>query len=264
MPAEVEAQILHINYDDIITKIKTLGAKQKFDWIKFRIAVFNPCMSISEQKEKYNLIFTRVRDEGLGKITITTKTKPKSSSDGKFVNEYEIETNNSFEDCKDLLLANHLTMKAYQERLRQKWIIPERPEIKEIVFDIWPGLPMHMEVEANTEENLMKFLNELDVDTKMVRYSGAGAFYNEILGVPIDIINNSTPMLDFKSVGKELEPNVTKKSEFNDILQKQKEQLVKFGFENLLQGAGKTKKTNKKNSKKQSKKNSKKIAKKKY
>lgn len=31
MPAEVEAQILHINYDDIITKIKTLGAKQKFD-----------------------------------------------------------------------------------------------------------------------------------------------------------------------------------------------------------------------------------------
>ena len=40
----------------------------------------------------------------------------------------------------------------------------------------------------------MKFLNELDVDTKMVRYSGAGAFYNEILGVPIDIINNSTPL----------------------------------------------------------------------
>ena len=50
-------------------------------------------------------------------------------------------------------------------------------------------------------------------------------------------------MLDFKSVGKELEPNVTKKSEFNDILQKQKEQLVKFGFENLLQGSWKTKKT---------------------
>jgi hypothetical protein len=42
----------------------------------------------------------------------------------KFVNEYEIATQNSFEESKDLLLANHLYLKAYQEKLRQKWIIP--------------------------------------------------------------------------------------------------------------------------------------------
>ena len=92
MSKEIEAQILFINYDEIIEKLKKLNAKLKFDWIKFRISVFNPCLSLDEQKEKYNLIFTRVRDEGYGIVTITTKTKTKSESGGKFVNEYEIET----------------------------------------------------------------------------------------------------------------------------------------------------------------------------
>jgi len=159
MSKEIEAQVLFINYNEIIPKLKSLGCKLKFDWTKFRIAVFNPCMSQDEQKQKYDIIYTRVRDEGLGVVTITTKTKLKSltATENKFVNEYEIATNNNFDDCKDLLLANMLNMKAYQERLRQKWIIPSRPEIKEIVFDIWPGLPMHMEVEADTETTLMNF-----------------------------------------------------------------------------------------------------------
>ena len=199
MAAEIEAQVFNIDYDVIIKKITELGAKQKHDWVKFRIAVFNPCLSIEEQNEKYNMIFTRVRDEGLGKITITTKVKAKDG--GKYVDEYEIETKNSFDDCRKLLTANHLSMKAYQERLRQKWIIPDRPDIKEIVFDIWPGLPLYMEIEASTEKDLMKFLDELGVNDKAnVRYGGASSFYEEILGVPKDVINNKTPKLDFKHV----------------------------------------------------------------
>lgn len=77
MSAEIEAQILFIDYDKVLNIIKKMGAKQKFDWVKFRIAVFNPCMTIDEQKEKYDLIFTRVRDEGADVRTITTKAKPK-------------------------------------------------------------------------------------------------------------------------------------------------------------------------------------------
>ena len=76
MSTEIEAQILFIDYNKIIKKLKSYDAQLKFDWVKFRIGVFHPCLSIEEQKEKYNLIFTRVRDEGKGTITITTKTKP--------------------------------------------------------------------------------------------------------------------------------------------------------------------------------------------
>jgi hypothetical protein len=75
MSKEIEAQILFINYDEIIEKLKKLNSKLKFDWIKFRIAIFHPCLTLDEQKEKYDLIFTRVRDEGQGTVTITTKTK---------------------------------------------------------------------------------------------------------------------------------------------------------------------------------------------
>jgi hypothetical protein len=52
MAAEIEAQIFNIDYDVIIKKIMELGAKPKHDWVKFRIAVFNPCLSIEEQNEK--------------------------------------------------------------------------------------------------------------------------------------------------------------------------------------------------------------------
>jgi hypothetical protein len=78
MTTEIEAQVLNINYDDVITEIKKFGAIQKYDWVKFRIAVFHPCLTIEEQKEKYGFIFTRIRDEGMGKVTITTKVKNKN------------------------------------------------------------------------------------------------------------------------------------------------------------------------------------------
>ena len=234
MPKEVEAQILFIDYDEIIKKLKTINAEMVKDWIKFRIGVFYPCLSLEEQKAKYNLIFTRVRDEGLGTVTITTKTKTKSPADDKFMNEYEIETKNTFDECTELLLANHLTRKAYQEKLRQKWIIPSRPEIKEIVFDIWPGMPIYMEVEAESESVLMNFLTELGINKDKIRYSGASMFYNEILGINPDKINNNTPILNFATVKDVLHSSVNDKNKFNKILQQQKTYLQRFGFSSLL------------------------------
>ncbi len=262
MSKEIEAQVLFIDYDNIMRKLKSMKCEMKFDWTKFRIATFFPCLSLEKQNELYNVIYTRVRDEGKGNVTITTKTNKKTKSEGKFVNEYEISTPNTFEECKDMLLANHLTMKAYQEKLRQKFIIPSRPEIKEIVFDIWPGLPMYMEVEANTEEELGQFLNDLDIDKKNIRYTNAGDIYVEILGITKDKINNNTPELKFSSVKSEL--NLTDQK-FDKILEQQKMYLKLFGFEELIGGRKvrkNSKKTNKKTIKRSSKKASKKASKK--
>ena len=260
MSKEIEAQILYIDYDTTIKKIKSLGAKMKFDWVKFRIAVFHPCMSEKERNEKYEMIFTRVRDEGLGTVTITTKTKPKitpetSARTKKFVNEHEITTtHNTFEDCRDLLLANHLNMKAYQERLRQKWIIPGRPEIKEIVFDIWVGLPMHMEIEAATEKHLMDFIDEVGLDKNNVRYTGASKFYEEILSISTDNINNNTPLLDFKNALSQLSPHIKMdkidshiyKEKLQENIRKQREFLNKIGFANLYKHENKQSSANSK------------------
>jgi len=265
MSKEIEAQVLFIDYDEIIKKLDKLNAKIKFDWTKFRIATFFPCLPIEKQNELYNVIFTRVRDEGKGNITITTKTKRKTATEGKFVNEYEISTPNTFEECKELLLANHLTMKSSQERLRQKWIIPNRPDIKEIVFDIWPGLPMHMEVEADSELNLMKFLSELDIKKDNIRYTNVSAIYEEVLGIKAEIINNNTPVINFATIQNL--SNVNDKDKFNQILSQQKSYLKRFGFDDLLNEKKQSriksdKKHSKKNSKKSDKKHSKKSGKK--
>ena len=138
-------------------------------------------------------------------------------------------------------------MRACQERLRQKWIIPNRTSIKEIVFDIWPGLPMHMEVEASNETELMKFLDELDIDNTNIRYSSATGFYGEILGLTPNKINNETPDLSYATVKNVLGPFVNDKSKFTDILANQKKQLIKFGFGALLKPAKQTNKQNKVN-----------------
>ena len=258
MSKEIEAQVLFIDYDKILTKLKDMKSEMKFDWTKFRIATFFPCLSIEKQNELYNVIFTRVRDEGKGNVTITTKTKKKTASEGKFVNEYEISTPNTFEECKELLLANHLTMKAYQERLRQKFIIPSRPEIKEVVFDMWPGLPMHMEIEAKTENDLNGFLDELGIDKKNIRYTNVSAIYEEVLGIKAEIINNNTPELKFSSVKSALKVIDDK---FDKILEQQKTYLKRFGFEELIGGRN-INRTNKRGSKKGSKRGSKRGSKK--
>ena len=108
---------------------------------------------------------------------------------------------------------------------------------------------MHMEIEADTENDLIKFLTDLNIDKNNIRYSGASMFYNEILGVDLDKINNNTPVLDFKSVKTELRNSINNKEKFNEILQEQIKQLRRFGFENLIGG----KKLSKKQSKKLSK-----------
>lgn len=259
MSKEIEAQIAGVKYDEIIKKIKEQGATMKFDWTVFRIAVFFPCLSREQMKEKYDLIFTRVRDEGSGKRTITTKTRPKGDTDKKFVKEYEIDTTNTFDECKDLLVANHLEMKAYQERLRQKWTIPGNSDIKEIVFDIWAGLPLYMEVEASSNEKLESFLSKLQIDKKNIRYEGATGFYKEVLGIPNDTINNEVKILDFKSAEKVLGEHTSDKSKLSKIISEQKELLTKIGFSNMLSG-GRNKKTSRK-SNKSSRKPSKKISK---
>jgi hypothetical protein len=127
-------------------------------------------------------------------------------------------------------------MKSYQERLRQKWIIPDRPTIKEIVFDIWPGLPMHMEVEAETEKDLMNFLSKLNINKDNIRYTSVAMFYEEILDFKSYKLNNKTPILNFASVESVLSSQVNNKDKFNEILDKQKNYLKRFGFESLKGG----------------------------
>lgn len=215
MSKEIEAQILEINKPLILRKLKKMGAQQKHPNTRFVRSTYHTCNGESRKIES----FARVRKES-GDVTITVKVY----NNPKFPDEYEISTPNSYDEARALMLALNLQEKAVQETYREKWHIPARPEIKEVTFDMIPGLPLYMEVEAASEQVLDAFLTELGVDKTKMRTGAFSARFAEYYGISKGDIENNTPLLTFADVHKYVKPLKNTKL-FKDTITEQRKQL---------------------------------------
>jgi adenylate cyclase class 2 len=232
MPSEIEAQILEVDYYKVVKSLKKLGAKRVFPWRLFKIAAFFTCAAGDQR-------FSRVRDEGSGKITLTTKIIKKP-----FPDEYEINTDNSFEEAVEFVKSTNLSMKSFQQKLREKWIIPSHPEFHEIVFDIWPGLPMYLEIEGTKATDIDKAIKLLDLNPDNKRFANGGEIFTEYWGITAEEINDQTPSQTFKDVKRELGDRVRKNTDKLDkILKEQKAIVCKLGFSGLYGKHSKTSKS---------------------
>lgn len=221
MPAEVEAQILEVDYKTVVKRLKKLGAKRLFAWRMFKIAAFYTCGADNKR-------FTRVRDEGAGVVTLTTKIMK-----NPFPDEYEIKTSDTFEDALEFVKSTNLVVKSFQQKLREKWIIPSHPEIHEIVFDIWPSLPMYLEIECEKEKDIDASIKLLELDPTKKRIANAGEIFTEYWGITKNEINDQTPSLTFSGAYNELKKYVRKNIQhFKQALKTQKEQVNSIGFNN--------------------------------
>ena len=191
---EFEAKFLNIDITNIKKKLRENGAKKIHDPLKFYRLIFKRC---EEKGDKPG--FVRIRDEGK-KITMTTKI----FNDKKFPEECEVTINESFEKGCEFLRAIGIEEKSYQETLREKWT---HPLVHEITFDIVPGLPIYMEIDCTSEENLNKLVTLLDLDKSNMKYGSFDKTYTEYYDIPSDTIIHKTPSLTFKDVGKQIKPN---------------------------------------------------------
>jgi adenylate cyclase class 2 len=212
MGKEFEAKFLDIDYKKICKKLKELGAKRVHKRKMFQRKVYHLC-------DKNIKGFGRVRDEG-GKVTMTSKVY----IDPKFPEENEVEIKGSFDDGCNFIKSLGLTEKAFQQTYREKW---SHKLAHEITFDNVPGLPMYMEVDCTSEENLNKLINLLELDKSKMRFGAFDATYEEYYGVSKDTINNKTPNLTFKNIMKEIKPTKNK-----DLL-KQIYKSYKFNKNNI-------------------------------
>ena len=194
MTKEYEAKFLNIDVDSIKKKLKENGAKKIHDPLKFYRLIFKRC---EEKGDKPG--FVRVRNEG-NKITMTTKI----FNDKKFPEECEVSINESFEKGCEFLRAIGIDEKSYQETIREKW---SHPLVHEVTFDIVPGLPIYMEVDCTSEENLNKFISLLELDKTNMKYGSFDKTYTEYYDIPSDNIIHKTPSLTFKDVGAQIKPN---------------------------------------------------------
>jgi adenylate cyclase class IV len=205
MGKEYEAKFLNINLSQIRKKLLNNGATLVHDSIKFYRVVFTRC---SDKENPPIKGFVRIRNEGK-KITMTVKTY----KDPKFPDEYEISINEDFNTGINFLKSIGINQKAFQESYREKW---SHPLVHEITIDILPGLPIYMEIDCTSEENLNKMIKLLGIDDKYKRFGAFDKTYNEYYGIDHDIINDKTEFLTFKNIKNEIIP--TKNLDlFNEI-----------------------------------------------
>ncbi len=221
MGKEIEIQVLEINQADIERRLKTLGAKCVMPMKRMVRATYHTCNGQTRKVES----FARVRDEGSGTTTITVKVY----NDPKYPDEYEIATVNSFDEARALMLALNIQEKSYQETYRKKWGGAKLAKlgIHEVTFDMIPGLPMYMEVEAESEAKLNAFLARLETDPSKYRTGAYSGKYTEYYGIPKSKLENETPVIDFASTEQYIIP--AKNIElFTATLAEQRKELKKL------------------------------------
>jgi hypothetical protein len=127
----------------------------------------------------------------------------KTYKDPKFPDEYEISINEDFNTGINFLKSIGINQKAFQESYREKWT---HPLAHEITIDILPGLPLYMEVDCTSEENLNKIIKLLGLDEKNKRFGAFDKTYNEYYGIETEVINDKTESLSFANIENEIKP----------------------------------------------------------
>lgn len=192
MAKEIEAKFINIDKDEIIVKLNSIGAKKVFDERLLRRCVYN----LPIKKEG---AWARVRDE-VDKVTMTYKRVVSESLDG--VEEVEVQVDD-FDKAREFLRSVGLEEKAYQETKRLRYIIEE----DEVEFDIdtWPGLEPWIEIEAKSEETVIKYSELLGFDWSQAMFGSADIVYAKVSKITADWINNECPNLSFAQLPDELQ-----------------------------------------------------------
>ena len=216
---EYEAKFLDINHSELVKKIKKLGATLIQPQTIYKRSMFGLC----DVKRGY----VRVRDEGI-KTTLTSKIYKNPD----YPEEFELEIKDGFEKGRAFLASLNLNEKAYHETMREKWFL-KLDNVKngnnknnenngcEIAFDCIPGIPMYVEIECKTEQNLNKVIKLLDLDNYTKLYGAYGKCYVDYYGMAETEINNDISRLTFQNIKKEITPYIHKNKELLNKIAKE-------------------------------------------
>ncbi|MNQ38284.1 CYTH domain protein [compost metagenome] len=147
MNTEIEAKFVNVDHEVIRQLLNEIGAKleQPMRLMK-RVTIDS-----SEMKAKN--AFVRVRDQG-DKVTLTYKQFDELSVNG--AKEIEVTVNN-FDETIGLFAAAGLPYGSFQESKRETW----RLGSTEIVLDVWPWLDPYIEIEGESEDDVITTATQL-------------------------------------------------------------------------------------------------------
>lgn len=169
---EIEVRFLEINKEDLIAKIKALGAtdlgEKKLDETIF----YDQGRKWSE---RHRLV--RIRDDGK-KIKMSYKEHTAHSIDGSEEVEFEITDKVA---AKKFLEKIDLKAFRFQEKLRHTLTLGD------ITFDIdtWPKVPTYIEIEGPDEVSLKEVVSKLGLNWNDAVFENAGFIIEKRYNIPV-------------------------------------------------------------------------------
>ena len=168
---EYEIRVIEIDKEQLIKKLEKLGAKKEADYEQKRYTYnFKPVI-----KGKW----IRLRTDGT-KTTLTIKDIQNRNIDG--TKELEIEVSD-FETTNEILKELGYEVNNYQENRRTKYVL----DGVELDIDSWPLIPTWLEIEGQSEEQILTMLERLELDKDKTTTLDPMGIYKQVYG--IDIFN---------------------------------------------------------------------------
>jgi adenylate cyclase class 2 len=170
MEIEYEVRRLNVSFDEIIQKIKSIGAK--------RVGVYH------QKRYVYDFIPAQkgrwIRLRSNGKIsTLTIKEIESVLIDG--TKELEIEVSD-FENTNEILMKLGYIPRNFQENFRIEYILDG------VKFDLdkWPMIPAYLEIEGQSEKDILKVIKLLDWRIEDMSVQNVDKIYSEVYGINLD------------------------------------------------------------------------------
>jgi len=168
MPQEYETQVPNINVDEIVTRLRKLGAKEEPEYLQKRYVFDIECQ---DGKNVGLGEWIRLR-ESKGKAFITYKNKKGRGIDE--TEEIETEVVDFDKTAKILLKLNSFNGVYYQENKRHRFILDDI----EFTLDTWPKIPTILEIEAENKEKVNNGLKLLNLEGKDLGHAGLPKIYD--------------------------------------------------------------------------------------
>jgi adenylate cyclase class 2 len=169
MNTEIEVKFLHINHEEIRTRLKDAG----FECVTPMRLMRRAIIDYADRRLQVGTpnSYIRVRDEG-DKVTLTYKQFAALSIDG--AQEIEVVTS-SFEDTVKIFTQVGLEVVSLQESKRETW----KSDTCEVMLDEWPWLDPYIEIEAATETEVKEVASKLGLDWSIAKFGDVMVAYRD-------------------------------------------------------------------------------------
>ncbi|MDD4412536.1 MAG: CYTH domain-containing protein [Patescibacteria group bacterium] len=178
MAIEFEATFPDIKKEEIRDRLKSVGAQLIHNEILQKRSNFY-------LPDKNEHSWVRVRDEGIGVVTMSYKDVPDKTDNINNQKEICIKIDN-FENAKDFLINLGCVEKSYQETKRETWQL----QGAEITIDEWPFLNPFVEIEAASEDIVKNVSEILNFDYQAALFCNVFYLYSQQYNIDINELKN--------------------------------------------------------------------------